>query len=57
LGQSPIISFYLINAEQIQALIDWTEQLWQSNPELQEMVNPDDYERVLESLKQSLNGQ
>jgi uncharacterized repeat protein (TIGR01451 family) len=41
--------------EQIQALIDWTEQLWQSDPNIREMVNQADYNRILDSLKEQLN--
>ena len=41
--------------EQIQELIDWTEQLWQSDPNIREMVSVDDYNRILESLKEQLN--
>jgi hypothetical protein len=41
--------------EQIQSLIDWTQQLWQSDPNIRAMVNQADYERILESLKEQLN--
>ena len=44
-----------MSGEQIQALIDWTEQLWQSDPNIRAMVNQADYNRVLESLKAQLN--
>ena len=41
--------------EQIQELIDWTEQLWQSDPNIREMVSVEDYNRILESLKEQLD--
>jgi hypothetical protein len=36
-------------------MIDWTEQLWESNADLRAMVAPENYERVLESLKGELD--
>jgi hypothetical protein len=44
-----------MSRERLEELIIWTEQLWQSNPEIRAMVNQADYERVLESLKSQLN--
>ena len=44
-----------MSAEQIQELIDWTEQLWQSNPELMEMAGQDGYDLIMESLKEQLD--
>jgi hypothetical protein len=44
-----------MSGEQIKELIDWTEQLWQSDPNIREMVRQADYDRVLESLKEQLN--
>jgi hypothetical protein len=41
--------------EQIQELIDWTEELWESSPDLRAMVDPNDYQRVLESLRDQLD--
>ena len=41
--------------EQIQAMIDWMEQLWESNEDLRAMVAPENYERLLESLKGELD--
>jgi parallel beta-helix repeat protein len=40
--------------EQIQALIDWTQRLWQSDPNIRAMVDPNDYQRLLDSLKEQL---
>lgn len=41
--------------EQIQELIDWTEQLWQSNPELMEMAGQSGYDLIMNSLKEQLD--
>lgn len=40
--------------EQIQKLIDWTEQLWESDPDFREAIDQDDYNRILDDLKQQL---
>ncbi|MBN2019274.1 MAG: S8 family serine peptidase [Sedimentisphaerales bacterium] len=40
--------------EQIQALLDWSEELWESNPDIREMVGQEAYERVIESLREQL---
>jgi parallel beta-helix repeat protein len=44
-----------MSAEQIQALIDWTEQLWESNPELIEMAGQNGYDLIMESLTEQLD--
>jgi hypothetical protein len=41
--------------EGIERIIDWLEQIWESEPGLQDMVDPNDYERVIESLKEELD--
>lgn len=41
--------------ESIEKLIDWLEKIWQSEPDLQEMMDPNVYERVIESLKEELD--
>jgi parallel beta-helix repeat protein len=44
----------LMSNEQIQALIDWTQQLWQSDPNIRAMVGQAAYDRILDSLKEQL---
>jgi len=41
--------------EQIEELIDWTEQLWESNPELMEIAGQSGYDLIMESLKVQLD--
>ena len=40
--------------EQIQAPIDWTQQLWQSDPNIRAMISQADYQRLIDSLKEQL---
>jgi hypothetical protein len=44
-----------VSDEQIQILIDWAEQIWQTDPELQEMIDPNDYQHFIDSLREELN--
>jgi parallel beta-helix repeat protein len=54
-ASQPAIVEQPISDEQIQVLIDWAEQIWQDDPELQEMIDPNDYQRFIDSLKEQLN--
>jgi hypothetical protein len=44
-----------MNDKNIQKLIDWMEQIWQSEPDLRDMIDPNVYERFIESLKEELD--
>jgi hypothetical protein len=44
-----------MSTEQIQALIDWIEQLWESNPELMEMADQNGYDLIMKSLREQLD--
>ena len=44
-----------VSNEQIQLMIDWLEQIWQTDPELQEMIDPNDYQRFIDSVRGELN--
>jgi hypothetical protein len=44
-----------VSREQIQIMIDWAEQIWQDDPELREMIDPNDYQRFIDSIREELN--
>jgi len=44
-----------MTAENIQELIDWTEDIWQSDPNLWESFGQSGYNLIMESLQQQLN--
>ncbi len=44
-----------LSAERIEELIDWTEQLFETDPELKETVTQDQIDRIMDSLKAELN--
>jgi len=43
-----------LSAERIEELINWTEQLFETNPELKETVTQDQIDRIIDSLKAEL---
>jgi hypothetical protein len=43
-----------VSDEQIQMMIDWAEQIW-TDPEIREIIDPNDYQRLIDSLQEELN--
>jgi len=41
--------------EHIEKMIDWTQQLWQTSPEIQDMIEPKDLQQIIDSLEEKLN--
>jgi parallel beta-helix repeat protein len=44
-----------LSDEQILVLIDWAEQIWETDPEVREMIDPNDYQRFIDSIREELN--
>jgi hypothetical protein len=40
--------------EQIQSMIDWAEELWETNEDIRILISTDDYQRIIDSLKGQL---
>jgi len=53
--EQPIEEYELtVSREQMEELITWTEQLWQSDPNIQALIPYDDFQRFLDKLKEQL---
>jgi len=44
-----------VSDEQIQILIDWLEQIWQADPEIQDTMDPNDYQHFIDLLREEIN--
>jgi len=53
--EQPIEEYELtVSREQMEELISWTEQLWQSDPNIRELIPYDEYQRFLDKLREQL---